>query len=218
MENHEIKPAEGSMKRRELLKVLGTGTAEALVPFPAGADPGPGPAARVATAGAAAETYQPKILTAHEWKTIRVLSDIIIPADERSGSATQAGVPEFIDDWLDFRRGLLLDQIRGGLTWLDMECNRLYQHDFVECSEAEQKQILDRIAFPAKASPEDAPAVAFFNRLRDLVVSGFFSSRMGVQDLPYLGNKMVAEWTGCPREVVAKIRENAEKQVPSLGL
>jgi hypothetical protein len=66
-------------------------------------------------------------------------------------------------------------------------------------------QILDRIAYPRKAAPQDASAVAFFNDLRDLVVSGFFSSKMGVKDLPYLGNTMVADWQGCPPEVLAKL-------------
>ena len=103
------------------------------------------------------------------------------------------------------QRGDLLAEIQGGLTWLDMECNRLFNHDFADCSEAQQKQILDRIAYPAKAAPQDANAVAFFNHLRDLVVSGFFSSKMGVKDLPYLGNTMVADWEGCPPEVLSKL-------------
>lgn len=149
--------------------------------------------------------YKRKILDGQEWKTICVLSDLIIPADERTGSATQAGVPEFIDAWLDLRGGDLLAQIRGGLTWLDMECNRLFNHNFADCSDAQRKQILDRIAYPAKAAPQDTHAVAFFNHLRDLVVSGFFSSKMGVKDLPYLGNTMVADWEGCPPEVLAKL-------------
>jgi hypothetical protein len=150
-------------------------------------------------------TYKRQALNDHEWKTIQVLSDLIIPADDRSGSATQAGVPEFMDDWLAFKGGKLLAEIRGGLTWLDMECNRLFRHDFLDCSAAQQKEVLDRIAYPRTAAPEDANAVAFFNELRSLVVSGFFSSKMGIQDLPYLGNTMVADWQGCPPEVLAKL-------------
>ncbi len=153
----------------------------------------------------AQEASSRKILDEHEWKTVCILSDLIIPADERTGSATQAGVPEFIDAWLELRRGDLLAEIRGGLTWLDLECNRLFNRAFADCSETQQKQILDRIAYPAKASPRDANAVAFFSHLRDLVVSGFFSSKMGVKDLPYLGNTMVADWEGCPPEVLRKL-------------
>ena len=75
----------------------------------------------------------------------------------------------------------------------------------MDCSEAQQKQILDRIAYPKTAAPEDGAGVAFFNHLRGLVVSGFFSSKMGVKDLPYLGNQMLSSWEGCPASVLAKL-------------
>ncbi len=197
----------GSLKRRDMLKVITSLPAAALIPLApmvaekAAAGPRPAPSAAATMAGA----YQRKALNEHEWKTIRLLSDFIIPADDRSGSATQAQVPEFIDDWLDFQGGELLAAIRGGLTWLDMESNRAFGHDFVDSTGAQQKQLLDRIAYPKRAAPEDTAGVAFFNRLRDLVVSGFFSSPMGVKDLPYLGNQMVAEWKGCPAEVLEKL-------------
>ncbi|MGD0129087.1 MAG: gluconate 2-dehydrogenase subunit 3 family protein [Terriglobia bacterium] len=199
---------EKKRQRRALLKALTAIPASALVPVSSA-----GVAERkhwlsAAPAPSAAPTEaanKRKILDEREWKTICLLSDLIIPADDRTGGATQAGVPEFIDAWLDLRRGDLLAEIQGGLTWLDVECNRLFNHDFVDCSDAERKQILDRIAYPAKAAPQDAHGVAFFNDLRDLVVSGFFSSKMGVKDLPYLGNTMVADWEGCPPEVLAKL-------------
>jgi len=201
-------PEPRSLGRRDLLKAM-TAVPAALAPL-ASASARSSMTVPKSTTGEAAQTaasgaYQPKTLNEHEWKTIRVLSDIIIPADDRSGSATQAGVPEFIDDWLDFRGGSQLTAIRGGLTWLDMECNRQFAHDFVDCSEAQQKQILDRIAYPKTAAPEDGAGVAFFNHLRGLVVSGFFSSKMGVKDLPYLGNQMLSSWEGCPASVLEKL-------------
>jgi hypothetical protein len=203
-----------SFGRRDMLKVLGTVPAAALVPLAAArADvPMPRPADAAGQAAAATAAYQPKVFDPHEWKTIRVLSDIIIPTDDHSGSATQAGVPEFIDDWLDFKGGEIQDVIRGGLIWLDAECNSQFSHDFVDCAGEQQKQILDRIAYPDRAEPEDVAGVAFFSKLRDLVVSGFFSSEMGVKDLPYLGNQMVSEWNGCPPNVLAKLQLN--KLVP----
>src|SRR3989441_3300951 len=200
--------ARGLLGRRDMLKAM-TAVPAALAPLASASarssmtmpESTTGEAAQAMASGA----YQPKALNEHEWKTVRVLSDIIIPADDRSGSATQAGVPEFIDDWLDFRGGGQLNAVRGGLTWLDMECNRQFAHDFVDCSEAQQKQILDRIAYPKTAALEDAAGVAFFNHLRGLVVSGFFSSKMGVKDLPYLGNQMLSSWEGCPASVLAKL-------------
>jgi len=201
------KSPEGGLNRRDLLKVIGAAVPGALMtpagvaaesmkmPTPSGVAPAEG------------QVAVPKLqaLTEHEWKTVRLVSDLILPADERSGSASEAGVPEFIDDWLAFRGGDLLAEIRGGLTWLDLECNRLFQHDFVDCPVDQQKQILDRIAYPKKGAPQDSNAVAFFNQLRDLVVNGFYSSKEGIKDLPYLGNQMVAEWKGCPPEVLAKL-------------
>lgn len=149
--------------------------------------------------------YKPKVFNPHEWLTIQVLSDLIIPADEQSCSASEAGVPEFIDDWLHVKQGILLDRIRGGITWLDMASNRSFQFDFIDCSIKRQKQILDRIAYPIKAAPEDVSAVIFFNGLRDLVVSGFFTSRQGIRDLPYVGNQPQQKWNGCPPQVRARL-------------
>jgi hypothetical protein len=206
MEEKKKSNQRSSLGRREMLKAMTSVPVAALIPLaPARAANTVIEPAQRAAAAAAKATTQRKVLNDHEWKTVRVLCDLIIPADERSGSATQAGVPEFIDDWLDFRGGQLLAEIRGGLTWLDMECNRRFNHDFADCAGAERKQILDRIAYPDKAAPEDASAVAFFNQLRGLVVSGFFSSETGVKDLPYLGNTMVAEWKGCPPEALKKL-------------
>jgi len=149
--------------------------------------------------------YQPKIFNPSEWKTVHVLCDLIIPADQRSVSATAAGVPEFIDDWLGFKRGNLLSTIRGALTWLDLECNRLFGNDFTDSTTSQRKQILDRVAYPKKAAPEDASAVAFFNHFRDLAVNGFFTSEIGIGDLPYLGNQPQSEWRGCPTSVLTQL-------------
>lgn len=85
--------------------------------------------------------------------------------------------------------------------WLDRESNRLFQKDFADAQPEQQKQILDRIAYPDRAAEEDRRWVTFFDTFRALTVGGFFSSRMGVKDLPYLGNTAVAEWKGCDPEI-----------------
>ena len=174
-------------------------------------------AASAQSAAPAKAAYQRKTFDAHQWHTVEVLCDLIIPADDRSVSATKAGVPEFIDDWLDFRTreegtDLLLSEILGGLTWLDQESMRLFSKDFAGSAAAQQKQLLDRIAWPAKAAPEDRRWAQFFNRFRDLTVSGFFSSEAGVHDLPYLGNRAVAEWKGCDPAVWAIIEKRLSEQ------
>jgi gluconate 2-dehydrogenase gamma chain len=152
----------------------------------------------------AAQEYEPKFFNAHEWQTVRVLADMVIPSDDRSGSATDAGVPEFID-FMMTDRPEMQTAIRGGLSWLDAQCRTRFSKDFVESGEAERGALLDDIAWPARAQPENSHGVAFFNRFRDLVATGFWSSRIGVDDLGYIGNTYVAEWNGCPPEALRKL-------------
>ena len=171
-----------------------------------------------AKAAAKGKPYAPRFFTAHEWATVRVLSDQVIPADERSGSATEALVPEFIDFILDDPlaeardRESLQTRVRGGLAWLDRECRGRFSKAFVECAAGERTAVLDDIAWPEKARPEMAPGVAFLTLFRDLVASGFWSSRIGVEDLRYAGNTFVAEWKGCPPAVLARIGLGGERE------
>ena len=161
---------------------------------------------------AAKGPYKRQTFDDHQWDTVKVLCDLIIPADERSVSASQAGVPEFMDDWIAFRTEQdgnmdLRAEIFGGLMWLDHESDRLFQKNFVGATADQQKQLLDRIAYPGKAAKDDSPWVAFFTQFRGLTVGGFFSSKQGVAELPYLGNRAVAEWKGCDPKVWAIIEE-----------
>jgi hypothetical protein len=163
-----------------------------------------------------------RVFDDHQWKTVHVLSDLVMPADEHSASATQAGVPESIDDWLDFRSSEdgndnLKAEILGGLAWLDRESRRLGAADFIGLSGDQQKQILDRIAFPARAAKEDSHGVAFFSRFRDLVVGFYVSSKAGVAFLPYLGNRAVAHWEGCDPKIWAIIEERMKKGYQGLA-
>ena len=136
----------------------------------------------------------------HEMKTIRILVDIIIPKDEVSGSATEAKVPEFIEFIV---KDMPHHQVplRGGLKWLDIQCLKQYNSDFASCTSAQQIEMVDEIAFPEKAKPTMQPGVAFFNHLRDLTATGFFTSEMGIKDLGYVGNKP-NQWDGVPQEVL----------------
>ena len=216
MSENENGKHKGTIKRRDMLKVFSALPA-ALIPLGT-AVAAEQKTSRSAAAAKAASGYQRKVFNEHEWETIKVLSDLIIPADESGGSASQAGVPAFIDDWLNFKGGDLKAEILGGMTWLDLECNRAFGHDFVSCTPTEQKKTLDRIAYPDKAAPEDSNYAAFFNHLRDLVAGGFFSSKMGVEDLPYLGNRPSNEWNGCPANVLERIETNLKTHGVGLSL
>lgn len=141
-----------------------------------------------------------KFFDDHEMKTITVLADIIIPKDETSGSASEAGVPDFIEF---IAKDMKHHQVplRGGLKWLDLQCMKAYGKSFVDCPTAQQLEMVDQIAFPEQAKPEMAAGVAFFNRLRDLTACGFFTSKLGIADLGYVGNKP-NQWDGVPQEVL----------------
>ena len=136
----------------------------------------------------------------HEMKTIATLTDIIIPKDDVSGSATDAGVPDFIEFMAKDRPEFQVP-LRGGIKWLDLQCMRRYEADFASCTPDQQIEMVDEIAFPGKAKPEMQQGVAFFNTMRDLTACGFFTSKIGLEDLGYMGNRP-NQWNGVPQEVL----------------
>lgn len=143
---------------------------------------------------------QGQFFTNEELATITALADIIIPKDEVSGSASEAGVPAFIDFIV---RDMPEHQIpmRGGLRWLDVQCLNKYNKPFTSCDAAKQTEIIDQIAYPSKGKASMMQGVAFFSLLRNLTATGFYTSEMGVQDIGYLGNKP-NQWNGVPDEVL----------------
>jgi gluconate 2-dehydrogenase gamma chain len=195
------------INRRESLKYLGVSSLSAGLIL-TGCDPKPEQqeahqhkAADTGTSDRDKELLSQRFFTDEERKTVRVLADMIIPADERSGNASDAKVPEFIEF-------MMLDQpyrqtpMRGGLAWLNLQAMKRFEKGFADCEEAQRKEIVDEIAWPAKARPEMRQGVAFFNNFRDLTAIGFWTSRIGIDDLQYLGNVGVPEWKGCPEEAL----------------
>jgi gluconate 2-dehydrogenase gamma chain len=149
----------------------------------------------------------PRFFNRHEWKTVALLADYVIPRDEHSGSATDAKVPEYIDYLLAEKDANVNTQIamHGGLAWLDTESRKRFGKAFIDASDAQRRQILDDIAYPAKAKPEMAYGVTFFNRFRDMTASGFFSSPIGWKDLQYQGNVFNPGYDGCPPAALQKL-------------
>jgi len=211
--------------RRSALRLIGT--APIAVAFTLGANEAATAAEKAATAvkaAAAGKAYVPKFFNPQEWKTVRILVDMIIPKDERSSSATDAGVPEFMDYLMndptdtDLQRERRQTAMRGGLAWINSVSERRFGHGFAEATEAERTAILDEIAYSKDEQEDEAEmreprdlrvmvkhGPSFFNSFRDLTASGFWSSKMGVDDLGYVGNRFVAEWKGAPPEVLAKL-------------
>jgi gluconate 2-dehydrogenase gamma chain len=207
------------MDRRKYLKILGVGvSSSALLDACKLADKNkPAEAATSATPvsdsdAAAGPARQPqeiehyknviatKFFTEHELATVAILSDIIIPKDEVSGSATEAGVPDFIEfivkDMPDYQVPL-----RGGLRWLDRETQMRFQKNFKDCENTQRLQVVDDIAYPKKAKPAMSQGVSFFTTMRDLVCTGFYTSKIGIEDMGYVGNQP-NQWNGVPDDVL----------------
>ncbi|GAC1556615.1 MAG: gluconate 2-dehydrogenase subunit 3 family protein [Mucilaginibacter sp.] len=200
------------MNRRESLKAIGLGTLSTTLLLDA-CKPGEkkaednNAAAGAPEAGRLPEEIErnkklnaEKFFTAHEMATITVLADIIIPKDARSGSASDAKVPDFIEFIVkDMPRHQV--PMRGGLRWLDLQCLHRYNKTFVDASSTQQVEMVTEIAYPKKAKPEMHQGVSFFNRMRDLTATGFFTTKMGIEDLGYVGN-VPNKWTGVPADVL----------------
>lgn len=143
-----------------------------------------------------AETF----FTKEEMATITVLADIIIPKDEVSGSATDAKVPDFIEFIV---KDMPEHQIpmRGGLRWLQLESFKRFDKSFNDITDKQRIEIVDAIAYPNKVKPGMQPGVSFFNLMRDLTTTGFYTSEIGVKDIGYKGN-IPNQWNGVPDEVL----------------
>ncbi len=197
------------MKRRDTLKALGlsgfglaVGPVEAAVPAPPDKKvPVKVPGGRQPfEAERDARLHAEKFFTPAELKTVTLLADIILPADAKSGSASQAGVPAFIEF-------IMKDQpanqtpMRGGLAWLDNQCRKRFGKPFAETTRAQQIEMVDLIAYPQQTKPELSQGVAFFTLMRNYTMTGFYTSKIGIEDLGYKGNTP-NNWDGPPEAVL----------------
>jgi len=194
------------ISRRAALQVIGAAPAAAVMAWtPAEAQQAHEHAEQSrATTAKTGVPFKPKFFSAHEYSTVGILVDLIIPRDERSGSATDAGVPQFMDFMMidDPNRQTAM---RGGLALLDHLCNERSSKTFAACAEAQRRALLDDIAFTSDPPAGLSHAVAFFNSFRDLTASGFWTTKMGIEDLQYTGNVFVDEWDGCPSAALDKL-------------
>jgi gluconate 2-dehydrogenase gamma chain len=189
------------ISRRDVLKNLTVGAAggSVLHMIPAKAAEMAHEIIQQEKASSAAGKYAPKYFSAHQFQTLVFLCDSIIPKDDVSSGAVEAGAPEFID-LLTSENEDYQALLGGGLMWLDNFCTDRYEHHFRECTPAQQEEVLDLIAYRrnAKSDPTLSQGIAFFARLRDMTCTGFYTSKIGIADLQYIGNTALAEFPGCP--------------------
>jgi len=200
--------------RRGFLRTLAIGTVSTAVLVEA-CKPGSEKAATTTTAVSTTDGYnrmkeeqeaekailaQPTFFTPQEMATITLLGDIIIPKDDISGSASDAKVPEFIEQIVK-EMPEHQTPMRGGLRWLDLKCISLYGNAFTDCTKEQQTAMVDAIAYPKKAKKENQAGVSFFNLMRNLTATGFYTTEIGFKDVGYIGNT-ITKWTGVPDDVL----------------
>ncbi|MGA9039862.1 MAG: gluconate 2-dehydrogenase subunit 3 family protein [Terriglobales bacterium] len=189
------------ISRRDILKSLGMGiiAGGVLRTIPAQAAEYAHHMVMSEKAAAATGVYTPKFFSAHQYKTLQTLCETIIPADGDSGGALEAGAPEFIDLITSENSEYQL-KLGGGLMWLDETCADRYGKAYLDCAPDQQKEILDLIAYRknAKADPSLSQGVEFFSLLRNMTADGFFTSKIGIEYLGYIGNTFLTEFKGCP--------------------
>jgi gluconate 2-dehydrogenase gamma chain len=189
------------ISRRDLLRNLTVGVAggSVLQVIPAEAAALAHQMVHKEKAAAVTGKYAPKYFSLKQYETVTLLCDTIIPKDEKSGGAVEGGTPEFIDLLTSENEEYQL-ALGGGLMWLDNYCVDQYTNTFLDCTAAQRKEVLDLIAYRknAKADPTLSQGVAFFAFLREMTCDGFYTSKIGIEDLQYIGNVALAEFPGCP--------------------
>ena len=148
---------------------------------------------------ATAPAYTPKFFSAQQYKTLQVLCEAIIPADDECGGAMEAGAPEFID-LLTSENTVYQERLGGLLKWLDSTAMTRYGKAWIDCTPAQQKEILDLVAYRTNAEHDQAMVdpVEYFSFLRNFTADGFFTSKIGIKYLGFKGNTFLTEFPGCP--------------------
>lgn len=143
--------------------------------------------------------YVPKFFDAPSYKTLQALCETIVSADADAGGAIEAGAPEFID-LLTSENTEYQSRLGGGLRWLESRCKTDYGKAYLDCSQDQQKQILDLIAYRKNAvkNQDLTQPVEFFSLLRSMTADGFFTSKIGIKYLGYKGNTFLTNFPGCP--------------------
>jgi Gluconate 2-dehydrogenase subunit 3 len=189
------------VSRRDVLRTLAIGAAggSVLQMIPAEAAEYVHQVVQKEKAASAAGKYAPRYFSAHPYEMLKSLCDTIIPKDDHSGGAVEAGAPEFID-LLTSENDEYQVKLGGGLMWLDNFCADHYAKTYLDCEPQQRKEVLDLIAYRknAKQHPSLSQGVAFFAFLRKMTCDGFYSSKIGIADLQYIGNTSLHEFPGCP--------------------
>jgi gluconate 2-dehydrogenase gamma chain len=192
--------ANESISRRDILRTLAvTAAGSVLQVIPAEAAEYVHQMVHKEKAASPGGKYTPKYFSPLQYATLTALCDMIIPKDEKAGGAVEAGAPEFIDLLTSENEKFQL-RLGGGLFWLDGYCIDHYGKVFLDCAPEQKKEVLDLIALRknAKKDPLLSQGVSFFAFLRNMTCDGYYTSKIGIADLGYIGNTSQREFPGCP--------------------
>jgi gluconate 2-dehydrogenase gamma chain len=195
------KRSSAGISRRDILKnlAIGAATGSVLQVIPAEAAEYIHQLVRAEKGIAPSAKYAPKYFSAHQYATLTFLCDAILPKDEHSGGAVEAGAPEFIDLLTSENEKFQL-RLGGGLFWLDGFTSDRYGSTFLESTPQQKTETMDLIAYRENAYKDHAlsQGVAFFALLREMTCDAFYTSKIGIADLQYIGNTALREFPGCP--------------------
>ncbi|MEP6764741.1 MAG: gluconate 2-dehydrogenase subunit 3 family protein [Gemmatimonadaceae bacterium] len=217
-----------NIKRRDALKAMAATAALAtLVDACAAPDGTPGASTASTSAAGGTGTYAPGkgprgtpsdpfiigakvtwplLLTPQEMTTLTAMADTIIPADEKSPSASKVGAQNYINEVASAPgRTNDLTLIRGGVMWINGESMSRFNKPFHQLSDTERAAICDDICFVPKAKPGFVAGAVFFDRVRDLTAGGFYTTPEGWKDIGYIGNVPTEKFAGPPPELLAKL-------------
>ncbi len=138
----------------------------------------------------------PAFFNKHQFATITELASLIIPTDETPG-AREAKVNEYIDlivgeSAFDVQK-IFLD----GLAWLDKASKDRHKKNFVGLTNAQQVGLLTEISKIKNPAPHETTQAKFFKAIKDMTIDGFYTSKIGIEELGYVGNTVLDEFPGC---------------------
>lgn len=152
--------------------------------------------------------FWPLTMNAQQRQLAAALSDLIIPADEHSPSASAVGVVDFIDEWISApypKQREDRDTVLNGFVWLDGEARHRFEQPFASLSETQQRAICDRICDVSRASAQLQGPAQFFATYRNLTAAGFYTTQAGRKDIQYIGNVALSHFDGPPVELLRKL-------------
>lgn len=140
--------------------------------------------------------YQLQFFNPAEYAILDHATELIIPADEGPG-ARAAAVCEFIDLMVSHDVDIQY-QFRTGLAWLDAFATEKMGRGFAGLSVSEQEALLGKLAYRDRQSATELQGREFFKVLREYTVMGFYTSRVGLEELDYPGLKLYSASPECP--------------------